>query len=163
MGLGAPFRQGRSLSLPTLPYQKTNRYAVVGEMQTANRYASIKPLAWSSPLKVQLRCSSRRNASVILLQTHIQSRQTLCDNGRNASVVFPQTRVQSRQTPCGNGQNTSVALLQTHIQSRQQPCGCGRNASDALLQTHINHANSYAVVDANRRFYTPYRLIVSLY
>ena len=23
-------RQGRSLSLPTLPYQKTNRYAVVG-------------------------------------------------------------------------------------------------------------------------------------
>ncbi|KDR51540.1 hypothetical protein [Hoylesella loescheii] len=25
-------RQGRSLSLPTLPYQKTNRYAVVGTM-----------------------------------------------------------------------------------------------------------------------------------
>ena len=178
-------RQGRSLSLPTLPYQRTNRYAVVGEMQTANRYASIKPLAWSSPLKVQLRCSSRRNASVILLQTHIQSRQTLCDNGRNASVVFPKTRVQSRQTPCSNGRNASVVLLQTHTQSRQTICGCGRNASDALLQTHIqsrqqlrgsgrnasvaslqtyiNHANSYAVVDANRRFDTPYRLIVSLY
>ena len=30
MGLGAPFRQGRSLSLPTLPYQRTNRYAVDG-------------------------------------------------------------------------------------------------------------------------------------
>ncbi|RKW61528.1 MAG: hypothetical protein D8H98_05015 [Prevotella sp.] len=27
--LGEPYRQGRSLSLPTLPYQKTNRYAVV--------------------------------------------------------------------------------------------------------------------------------------
>ena len=31
--LGAPFRQGRSLWLPTLPYQQTNRYAVVGAMQ----------------------------------------------------------------------------------------------------------------------------------
>ena len=30
VGLNAPLRQGRSLSLPTLPYQKTNRYAVVG-------------------------------------------------------------------------------------------------------------------------------------
>ena len=29
VGLNAPLRQGRSLSLPTLPYQKTNRYAVV--------------------------------------------------------------------------------------------------------------------------------------
>ena len=26
-------RQGRSLSLPTLPFQRTNRYAVVGSMQ----------------------------------------------------------------------------------------------------------------------------------
>ena len=33
VGLDEPFRQGRSLSLPTLPYQKTNRYAVVGEKQ----------------------------------------------------------------------------------------------------------------------------------
>ena len=32
VGLGAPLRQGRSLSLPTLPYQQTNRYAVVGAM-----------------------------------------------------------------------------------------------------------------------------------
>ena len=32
VGLGAPLRQGRSLSLPTLPYQRTNRYAVVGAM-----------------------------------------------------------------------------------------------------------------------------------
>ena len=30
VGFDAPFRQGRSLSLPTLPFQKTNRYAVVG-------------------------------------------------------------------------------------------------------------------------------------
>ena len=30
VGLGAPLRQGRSLLLPTLPYQQTNRYAVVG-------------------------------------------------------------------------------------------------------------------------------------
>ena len=32
VGLDEPFRQGRSLSLPTLPFQKTNRYAVVGVM-----------------------------------------------------------------------------------------------------------------------------------
>ena len=31
--LGAPLRQGRSLWLPTLPYQETNRYAVVSAKQ----------------------------------------------------------------------------------------------------------------------------------
>ena len=31
--LVAPLRQGRSLWLPTLPYQKTNRYAVVSAKQ----------------------------------------------------------------------------------------------------------------------------------
>ena len=35
VGLDEPFRQGRSLSLPTLPYQQTNRYAVVSGMQVA--------------------------------------------------------------------------------------------------------------------------------
>ena len=35
VGFDAPFRQGRSLSLPTLPYQKTNRYAVVSATQAA--------------------------------------------------------------------------------------------------------------------------------
>ena len=34
VGLVAPFRQGRSLWLPTLPYQRTNRYAVVSTKQT---------------------------------------------------------------------------------------------------------------------------------
>ena len=38
VGFDAPFRQGRSLSLPTLPYQQTNRYAVVGAIQAANRH-----------------------------------------------------------------------------------------------------------------------------
>ena len=33
VGLDEPFRQGRSLSLPTLPFQKTNRYAVVNAKQ----------------------------------------------------------------------------------------------------------------------------------
>ena len=35
VGLGALLRQGRSLSLPTLPYQRTNRYAVVSAKQAA--------------------------------------------------------------------------------------------------------------------------------
>ena len=35
VGLGASFRQGRSLWRPTLPYQKTNRYAVVSAKQAA--------------------------------------------------------------------------------------------------------------------------------
>ena len=34
----ASLRQGRSLSLPTLPYQQTNHYAVVGAMHAANRH-----------------------------------------------------------------------------------------------------------------------------
>ena len=37
-GFDAPFRQGRSLPLPTLPYQQTNRYAVVGAIRATNRY-----------------------------------------------------------------------------------------------------------------------------
>ena len=40
-GFDAPFRQGRSLSLPTLPYQQTNRYAVdgvTGVLYNANTY-----------------------------------------------------------------------------------------------------------------------------
>ena len=38
VGFDAPFRQGRSLSLPTLPFQKTNRYAVVHTIQAANNH-----------------------------------------------------------------------------------------------------------------------------
>ena len=38
VGLNAPLRQGRSLSLPTLPFQQTNRYAVVNAIQAANRH-----------------------------------------------------------------------------------------------------------------------------
>ena len=38
VGFDAPFRQGRSLSLPTLPYQQTNRYAVVDAIQAANSH-----------------------------------------------------------------------------------------------------------------------------
>ena len=35
-GLYTLLRQGRSLSLPTLPFQRTNRYAVVNTMQATN-------------------------------------------------------------------------------------------------------------------------------
>ena len=35
-GLYTSLRQGRSLSLPTLPFQRTNRYAVVSAMQATN-------------------------------------------------------------------------------------------------------------------------------
>ena len=38
VGFDAPLRQGRSLSLPTLPYQKTNYYAVVHTIRATNRY-----------------------------------------------------------------------------------------------------------------------------
>ena len=45
-GLGAPLRQGRLLSLPTLPYQKANRYAVVGETPLAHTWTVIsRPLS----------------------------------------------------------------------------------------------------------------------
>ena len=51
VGFDAPFRQGRSLSLPTLPFQKTNRYAVVSTMQATNRPLTINILAWGPLLK----------------------------------------------------------------------------------------------------------------
>ena len=48
-GFDAPFRQGRSLSLPTLPYQKTNRYAVVGETPLAHTWTVISQLLSQKP------------------------------------------------------------------------------------------------------------------
>ena len=44
VGLNAPLRQGRSLWLPTLPYQKTNRYAVVGEIPLTHTWTVISRL-----------------------------------------------------------------------------------------------------------------------
>jgi len=41
VGLNAPLRKVRSLSLPTLPYQKTNRYAVVGEIPLTHTWTVI--------------------------------------------------------------------------------------------------------------------------
>ena len=43
--LGAPLRQGRSLWLPTLPYQRTNRYAVVNAMQALSTRANTSCLS----------------------------------------------------------------------------------------------------------------------
>ena len=43
-GFDGPFRQGRSLSLPTLPFQQTNRYAVVGATSLTYIYAVISLL-----------------------------------------------------------------------------------------------------------------------
>ena len=46
VGLNAPLRQGRSLSLPTLPYQQTNRYAVVREIPLIHTWTVIsRPLS----------------------------------------------------------------------------------------------------------------------
>jgi len=46
VGLNAPLRQGRSLSLPTLPYQKANRYAVVGKTPLTHTQTVIsRPLS----------------------------------------------------------------------------------------------------------------------
>ena len=42
VGLNGPLRQGRSLWLPTLPYQKTNRYAVVGIMLSSCIFVCVK-------------------------------------------------------------------------------------------------------------------------
>ena len=49
VGLNAPLRQGRSLSLPTLPYQRTNRYAVVRETPLAHTWTVISWLLSPKP------------------------------------------------------------------------------------------------------------------
>ena len=49
VGLGAPFRQGRSLSLPTQPFQRTNRYAVVGETPLTHTWTVISWLLPQNP------------------------------------------------------------------------------------------------------------------
>ena len=68
--LGAPFRQGRSLWLPTLPYQRTNRYAVVSAKQAAIDLW-LKCLAWrvrhlkDQRLRGSYRKTSRNSAVTI--------------------------------------------------------------------------------------------------
>ena len=49
VGLNAPLRQGRSLLLPTLPYQQTNRYAVVGETPLVHIWTVISWLLSQKP------------------------------------------------------------------------------------------------------------------
>ena len=60
VGLGAPLRQGSSLSLPTLPYQRTNRYAVVGAM-SRERIWVVASYMFSL---AGLSCLSRTHASI---------------------------------------------------------------------------------------------------
>ena len=60
VGLGAPLRQGRSLLLPTLPYQQTNRYAVDGAM-LLERIWVVASYMFSL---AGLSCLSRTHASI---------------------------------------------------------------------------------------------------
>ena len=76
-------RQGRSLSLPTLPYQKTNRYAVDGVklvfvffcvcISQANRYAvdGAKPVLVSHRLRIS---HTNRYAVVRVIPTFVSFR-----------------------------------------------------------------------------------------
>ena len=54
VGLNGPLRQGRSLWLPTLPYQKANRYAVVGI--TVYCYISVLRKTYVVPRRFRLLC-----------------------------------------------------------------------------------------------------------
>ena len=64
-----PLRQGRSLSLPTLPFQKTNRYAVVGVMPAfvllctrishTNRYAVVGTMQVLYLLRLRISYTNR--------------------------------------------------------------------------------------------------------
>ena len=58
VGLGAPLRQGRSLLLPTLPYQRTNRYAVDDSMPLER----IRVVASYMFALADLSCLSRTHA-----------------------------------------------------------------------------------------------------
>ena len=53
-GFDAPFRQGRSLSLPTLPFQQTNRYAVVGARTPTSTWVIMNSLLSRSGVKNEL-------------------------------------------------------------------------------------------------------------
>ena len=68
VGLGAPLRQGRSLLLPTLPFQQTNRYAVDGETDT-----STSNFAWTIQCFIPNLCL---NFARIMLYIH-QKRKLL--------------------------------------------------------------------------------------
>ena len=79
-------RQGRSLSLPTLPFQRANRYAVVGSMQMlfllptrinhANRYAVVGAMQMLCLLQTRINDVNRcavvgEIQALFFLQTHI--------------------------------------------------------------------------------------------
>ena len=52
--LSVPPRQGRSLRLPTLPFQQTNRYAVVGARTPTSTWVIMNSLLSRSGVKNEL-------------------------------------------------------------------------------------------------------------
>ena len=75
-----------------------------------------------------------------------QSRQTLRGCWGNATIVLLQTSIQSYQLLRGSYLNANAILLQINIQSRQPLRSGWRNTNVILLQTRINHANRDAIV-----------------
>ena len=78
-------RQGRSLWLPTLPSQRTNRYAVVGSMQMSFYFKLVSNLP--SLLGRWL------NTDVVLLQTRINHANRYSVDGSMQMLFFLQTRI----------------------------------------------------------------------
>ena len=73
VGLDEPFRQGRSLSLPTLPFQQTNRYAVVGDIaihSLSNLVQKASPLILNTRIIVSSCILILLNTYGILSRSH---------------------------------------------------------------------------------------------
>ena len=87
------------------------------------------------------------NATIVLLQTSIQSYQLLRGSYLNANAILLQINIQSRQPLRSGWRNTNVILLQTRINHVNKYAVDGSMQPLFLLRTRINHTKRYAVVD----------------
>ena len=122
-------RQGRSLWLPTLPSQQTNRYAVVGSIQM-----------------------------LFLLQTRINHANRYAVDGSMQMLFLLQTRINHANCYAVVSSMQMLFLLPTRINHANCYVVVGAIQMLFLLPTRINHSNCYGVDGAISGSYILYLL-----
>ena len=110
-------RQGRSLWLPTLPYQRTNPYAVVGAKPT-----------------------------FVLLHPHIGYTNSYAVDGVMSAFVLLRHRIGYTNRYAVVGAMPVFVLLYPHIGYTNSYAVDGAKLVSYLLRPRISHTNGYAVV-----------------
>ena len=154
-------RQGRSLWLPTLPYQRTNRYAVVGVTQVfylfclcigyTNGYEVVSAIPAFIFLRPRIGHTNRYMVvSVIpvfvILHPHIGYTNRYAVDGVMSAFVLLRLRISHINRYAIVGAMPVFVLLYPHIGYTNSYPVDGAKLVFHLLCLRIGHTNGYAVV-----------------